>query len=203
MYGLSLVTAPVKEPISPAEAKRQLRLAEGVSQDEELIRGLITAARQYVETYTNRQLITATWDLVLDGFPRWYTDEILIPKAPLQSVTSVTYLDELGDSTVWTASEYRVLTSEPGRISLAYDIDEFPDLRGVAGQVTIRFVAGYGGNPEDVPMGLRQAILLHLQRLYDDTDVRLDQHRERSAHALMRQYCFGDEFMSYGQRRSL
>jgi len=64
---LQLVSAPAGEPITLLEAKQHLRV--DVDDDDALIGSLITAARQAAETRTGRQLMTARWKLVLDGFP--------------------------------------------------------------------------------------------------------------------------------------
>ena len=53
--------------MSLTEAKLHLRVE--VTDDDALITALISAARQYAETLTQRQFVTATWKLVLDSFP--------------------------------------------------------------------------------------------------------------------------------------
>jgi uncharacterized phiE125 gp8 family phage protein len=192
VYSLALVTAPVGEPITLAEAKQHLRLAEGVTQDNEYIESLIAAARQFVEFYTDRQLLTATYDLTLDGFPP-ANEAIFIPRAPLQSVTSVTYLEAAaGTSTVMTAGDYRVQITEPGRISLDYDVD-WPDVYGVSGQVVVRFVAGYGAAAA-VPLGLRHAVKMMLKHYYFQDDK-----EKEAAKNLMQAFRYGVTFWSYGR----
>jgi len=61
-----LVTAPAFEPVSLADAKAQCRV--DVADDDALISGLVTAARQYVESETGMALITQTWDVFADEF---------------------------------------------------------------------------------------------------------------------------------------
>ncbi len=86
--GLKLITGPTEEPVSLAEAKAQLR--EKTTDNDTEITSLIPRARQYVEDFTHRALITQTWELALDAFPAW---AICVPKAPLASVTSIQYVD--------------------------------------------------------------------------------------------------------------
>ena len=83
MYGISLVTAAAAEPVTLAEAKKQVGVATANTDHDTLLGTLITAARQYVESYTHRQLVTATWLLTLDRLPIGL-DRLYYPKAPLQ-----------------------------------------------------------------------------------------------------------------------
>src|SRR4051812_2411410 len=86
-----LVTAPTSEPITRTEVKLHLRVDVDITAEDALIDAHIIAARRLVETHTGRQLITATWDLFLPGFPD--CDVLALPNPPLQSVTSITYYD--------------------------------------------------------------------------------------------------------------
>ena len=125
----------------------------------------LQAAREYGETFTHRAFITQTWDLKLDGFP--CSDEaIRLPKAPLISVTSVTYLDSNGDSQTWSASLYTVDAptgpkAERGRIVPNYG-QYFPTTRDVVNAVTVRFVAGYGA-ASAVPRLVKTCLKEHIR----------------------------------------
>lgn len=172
MAALVLVTAPTVEPVSLDEAKAFARIDN--TADDVLVSGLITAARQYAETYTRRQFCTATWKMSLDSFYtgpvsgayddlrltqpqaigatpfgspgyRWLT-AIRIPVPPLQSVTSLTYVDTDGNTQTLASSQYIVDTnSETGRITSAFSTP-WPYTRSVINAVNITFVAGYAYN---------------------------------------------------------
>jgi uncharacterized phiE125 gp8 family phage protein len=159
---LTLVTAPAAEPLSATEAKDHLR-EDGTGQDS-LITSLIVAARQYGETVTRRAWVTQTWDLKLDGFPACGVIDVPLP--PLQSVTSVTYLDESGVSQTLSAGSYTVdIAGEPGRIVRAYGA-AWPTTRyGTPSAVTVRFVAGYG-LAVAVPDVLKHAMRLMIGHWY-------------------------------------
>ena len=60
----------------------------------------IKAARRQAELHLSRYLITQTIDAYFDSFEG---DYLALP--PLQSVTSITYTDSNGDSTVWAADQ--------------------------------------------------------------------------------------------------
>lgn len=166
---LTLVTAPQTEPVSLDEAKDHLRVT--TNDDDVKITGYITAARKWVENHTSRALITQTWDMWIKSFPL-STEAIYIPKAPMQSVTSITYVDSNGSDQTVTSSIYTADTdSDPGRVYLAYD-QSWPTARWQEKAVKIRYAAGYGDDPDDIPRDIIEGLLLQLQILYDQpTDI--------------------------------
>lgn len=136
----------------------------------------ITAARQFVETYTHRALITQTWQLWLDAFP-WQTlndtgvgsGVILVPKPPCQSVTSITYVDMQGVTQTWDPSLYTVDNPQGpwarvARIVPAY-FQIYPVTRWVPTAATIQFVAGYGA-ASAVPAPMKSAMKLLIANWY-------------------------------------
>jgi uncharacterized phiE125 gp8 family phage protein len=168
---LSLVTAPTDEPVELEIAKAHCRVTftddDGFFEDE-----LIPTARDRAELTTQRQLIEATWDLKLEAFPcdGW----IDIPKPPLIAVVSVTYVDTAGVAQTWAASNY--LVSIPvgarcrrGRLTPAYGVS-WPSTRAQMDAVTVRFKAGYGTQPADVPKLLMRGLLLDIGTLYADRE---------------------------------
>jgi len=160
---LSLVTAPAVEPVSLADAKGQLRLS--LADDDALITALIVAAREYVETFTHRALITQTWDDTRDAFPG--DDVIWLPKAPLVSVTSVTYVDSNGATQTWSSTLYTVDAPTGPKARVACIVpnygQSYPSTRDVINAVTIRFVAGYGATATAVPASLKHAMKLVIE----------------------------------------
>lgn len=158
---LRLVTPPIAEPVTLAEAKAHLRIEHAL--DDAYIGTLITAARQHAEEVCWRAFVTQTWELVLDGFPS--TDDIELPKGKLASITSVTYIDDDGASQVLAAAEYETDTvSMPGRLVLAYDAT-WPATRDAWNAVAVRYVVGEAVGA--VPAPVKQAILLLVSQLYE------------------------------------
>jgi hypothetical protein len=66
---------PAAEPISLARAKNYLRLDLSFTTDDDLITGMISAAREHAERITGKALAQRTWRQVLDSMP-YYTDTI-------------------------------------------------------------------------------------------------------------------------------
>jgi uncharacterized phiE125 gp8 family phage protein len=125
--------------------------------DPELV-ALIKSARQQAETELHRYLITQTLDAYFDTWPACDgKHKIVLP--PLQSVTSITYLDANGDTQTLAADQYVVdAKSQPARITPAYGVS-WPSLREQTNAVTVRFVAGYGAAASSVPQCVRNWML--------------------------------------------
>lgn len=142
------------------------------TEDPELT-GWIATARENAETATNRALITQTWDLVLDGFPR--EDYIEMPRPPLVSVTSVKCVDTSGVlQTLTENTDYLVQAPAGprcarGRIALPF-AGVWPVTLRQMGAVTIRFVCGYGASGSFVPAMLKTAMKCDLGTLYENRE---------------------------------
>jgi len=157
---LTQITAPTAEPVTLQQAKDHLRLDH--DGEDELVTRLIVAARQLVESDTRRALVTQTWDYALDY--EWpYEDDkrlgmvyrIVLPKPPVQSVTSVKYFDSDGAEQTLAADQYRVRN---GVIEPAYGVT-WPVVREQMATITVRYVCGYGV-ASSVPEQIKHAILL-------------------------------------------
>lgn len=165
--GLTRTTAPTVEPITRAEAKAHSRVT--VSDDDEYIDALIEATRDRIENHTKRALLTQTWRLTLDSFPLGRRD-IILPWSPLQSVTSITYVDTNGTTQTWASSNYTVDTgATPGRVRLAYDV-LYPSIRHQPNAVTVTFVAGYGAAASALPAGIVHACKILFGHYYDNRE---------------------------------
>lgn len=162
---LSLSTAPTVEPVTLAEAKTHLRV-DHTAQDDYIEDFLIPAARRYAEVYTGRAFLNQTWILRLRGF----SEPIVLPWAPLSSVTNIKYLDSAGTEQTWATTNYDVeLPSGElalhGAIHLGYG-DTFPTTYGIVDDVRITYVAGYGAAATSVPVGIKHGVLMLIEDLY-------------------------------------
>lgn len=164
-----IITAPTFEPLSVADVSEYLRLDDSPT-DTLLISALITAARQHLENYLNRFIAEQTVELALTG----WKDKIEL-SAPLQSVTSIKYLDENGAEQTLASNQYIVDTySEPAAIYPAYNVT-FPNLYDQENNVKIRYVVGFtsGGSPDSNPLPdpLKFAMMLIIGDLYANREA--------------------------------
>lgn len=160
--GLKLITAPPAEPLTLAEAYRQCQIdttgSPVTSAFDDWLTEKIPVVRSQVEKEIGRALILQTWELWLDEFPQMLLDDyrdtsrypkvrdwraIEIPLPPLQSITSITYIDTNGDSQTLTTDDYILDDSvEPAQLLPAVNTC-WPSTQCRPGAVKIRFVAGY------------------------------------------------------------
>jgi uncharacterized phiE125 gp8 family phage protein len=176
-YGLSVVTPPVEEPVTLAEAKLWAKI--DLPDDDPLVTGLIAAGRDYAERFCNRALVTQTLLLTLDSFgpdpletERFFAFApplsmvLRLPRAPVQSVTSVQYIDTAGNLQTMPSSQYLLdVVTEPARICPAWG-QVWPVTQPYRpAAVQIKFVAGYGA-ATTVPDGIKRAIKTWLADAY-------------------------------------
>lgn len=178
---LLLVTAPAAgDPvITRADTKALMRIPSSFTDDDTLIDALIATAVGEIDGergWLNRALVSQTWDLRLDRFPAvgdhpfdptWRATAIDVDLPPLQSVTSLKYIDTAGvEQTLTANTDYVVHTAEePGLVALA-DGKSWPSTRDEVGAVRIRFVAGYGAAaavPDVIKTALKLLVLDYYQ----------------------------------------
>lgn len=153
-----LITAPAEEPITLTQAKLQCRV-DGSDEDALFTGVIIPAARHMAEQRTGQALVTQTWELALDAFP---SAEIEIEKPPVQSITSVKYLDIDGVEQTVSSTDYALdgYGSMQHRVIPDYGYS-WPSSQSVPNAVKVRFVAGFGlatAVPEDIKAWLLLAI---------------------------------------------
>lgn len=150
-------------------------------EEETLIRGQISAAREYCENYLGRALATQIIEWRGNYFPSAYCGYITLPMGPVQGIENIITVDEDLIETVIDPATYVVDSwVEPCQIAA---VSTWPTLTPRAGQVRIRYVAGYtlpGDSPQEYPLpySLRAAILLVFAHLYKNrentTDLKLE-----------------------------
>jgi uncharacterized phiE125 gp8 family phage protein len=104
-----------------------------------------------------RALLTQTWALKLPCFP----PVIELPLPPVQSVSSIKYLDMNGDQQTLDASKYRVsgIGSWQTEISPVYG-EIWPDARYLRDAIEIEFITGFGDDATAIPETILEAIRL-------------------------------------------
>jgi uncharacterized phiE125 gp8 family phage protein len=165
-----VVTQPTTEPLSLTEAKSHLRVLH--NDEDDFIRGLISAAREFCETYQNRFYIETIADMYLQAVSACQT--IQIPKPPTVSVESITVRYTDGTSAVIPSTEYEVHTeNEPACIIFNRDANVDTDSTKELLQVNpyvVRFTGGYGTTPSDVPAMAKHAMKLIIGHYYENRE---------------------------------
>lgn len=150
------------EPITLAQAKLWTRV--DVPDEDELFTSLcIPAARQDAETRMGRTLITTTWKLVLDAFPRGGYIQLQYPN--LQSMDSILYYDASGvQQTVDPAAYLLDTAGQPGGVAPAPGLS-WPATQARINAVEIQYKAGWA-DAAQVPAVIKQWIALRAATLY-------------------------------------
>jgi len=158
------IQPPATEPVSLAEAKLFLRVEHDT--DDTLISALITAARQAVEEFTGRALVTQGWELFVERPGR----SLALARPPLQAVTAVEVVAADGTAVPVAEETYVVDSySEPGRVLLRQG-QCWPLMAGSLG-LRVAFEAGYDDAAADVPAVYGQAMLLMVGHWYGQREA--------------------------------
>ncbi len=176
---LKRTVAPADLPLTLDEIKDHIRWESNAADDAvlALYRRSVVDQMDGAAGLLNRAIITQTWELKLDGFPPpsfptsigLRKSQIHIPLPPLQSITSVQYVDTDGTTQTLAASKYKVLnTSNPTRAALIEEAfgEPWPATRHESASVIVTFVAGYGLR-NAVPEHIRHLLLFTIQDAYD------------------------------------
>jgi uncharacterized phiE125 gp8 family phage protein len=161
----TVTSEPTEEPVTLASLKDSVRITS-CDFDEDL-RRLLKAGRRQVENDARIKLVTQTVKLTCDRWPVGNVIEIRQP--PVQSITSVEYIDEDEATQTLSSSKYYTdLTTTPPRIWL--DENEYwPGTDDQPNAVTITYQAGYGWIA-DVPVEAKLAIIEWVKMAWSGCD---------------------------------
>jgi uncharacterized phiE125 gp8 family phage protein len=141
---VTVTVAPASEPITLAQAKEQVRVIDDTSQDD-LLNAYVVAARTHVEAVTGTKLVSQTVAMRAEC----WGDLERLPIGPVQSISSITYVDTAGDTQTLATSVYeaRLEGLNPG-IVLKY-AQVWPSIRS-GSLITVTAVAGYTTVPANI-----------------------------------------------------
>lgn len=161
---LALTTPPATEPISTTDAKSHLAVTS--SDDDALIDAYVASAREALEQRTRRAFLTQTYTLTL---PAFVSKPILLPRPPLQSVTSVKYYPSGGgaQATLVEDTDYRVNAAGLFGCVELVEGTSWPATSNRHDAVEIIYVTGYGASGSNLPASLLHAIRLQLSEMFE------------------------------------
>lgn len=158
-----LLAGPAGEAVSLVEAKAFLKVDDAA--EDGLITTLIGAARLHVEGVTGRALLAQSWRVVLDDWPA--DGLVKLPATPFMALTEITAYDVTGAGHAVPLAQF---LSEPDRLLLPATVAGMPLLRERQG-IELDYVAGFGNAPADVPVDIRQALLLLVGYWFEHRDA--------------------------------
>ena len=166
---LVLSVAAVKYPITSDEVQEHLRMSDDEADAMALtIDKLISKSTEDAENQTWRALITQTWNYYLDDWPS--ERYIIVPKPPLQSAKVYYTVDGAASEVEFTGIHVDIKTT-PGRVVLKRNENWPTETLTPTSGIRVALVAGYGDDPDDVPINIRYAMLLHCTMNYDGVNL--------------------------------
>lgn len=185
--GYELITAPTNDLslISLDEAKLHLRV--DTDDEDDYITRLITAARAWAETYTQRAVLEGTYRLFIDSFvrdiipipgdmftgvhnvtsSRFQSQTLTIPKPKLRTIEEISYYDSADSLQVLVEDiDYRVHVVGDFIRSNVEPIDGWPATYPRKNAVQIDFTAGW--DVADVPPEAVQGIYVLIAEMYEN-----------------------------------
>lgn len=172
-------TPPTIEPVDFAELKEFARIDHDA--EDNLLKKLIITAREAAEKYTNRALITQTWEMSFDFWANEYDEkrcncddlgELLnicggnpleLDNPPLQSIVEIRTLDNDGNSIVVSSDDYIIdIRAEPGVISAITIPSGTRDIKAIE----VEYIAGYGNTGASVPQSIKHGIMMWALDMY-------------------------------------
>jgi uncharacterized phiE125 gp8 family phage protein len=151
---------PAVEPVTLTAVKSHLRLSHDT--EDELLSGLIKAAREDVERVTGVAMISQSWRLAMDRWPR--SGRVVLARYPVQEILSVTVFGSEGEASLVDPADYQVDTlSRPARIHF----EQRPEPMRAMNGIEIDFSAGFGEAGTDVPDLLKRAVMMLVTHWYE------------------------------------
>lgn len=165
-YAPTVTIPPASEPITLTAAKEQCRIVDTDTSFDSELAGYIAAARDHVERYTGTSLVARTVTANADRF----ADLAHIPVVPLQSVTSIAFVDMSGATQTLGADVYEVRSDELAASAVLKPGQAWP-AKQPGSRITLTAVVGYSA----VPDAIVHAIRLLVANYFADHEVRADQ----------------------------
>lgn len=157
---LRQVTGPVSFAITLTEAK-----AHGIietTDDDAIVQEYLEAASRTVGEMAGRVLTEETWSV---SFPTGQVEDVILPKNPVQSITSITYYDADDAEQSATVADFYLIKDDDRALVRPKAGKSWPSANQHRDDaITITFVAGYS----ECPKTLKVAVMAMVKHLYEN-----------------------------------
>lgn len=154
-----LVTGPTAEPLTLAEAKKQVEIASTDTTHDSQLQMLITDAREQWENDTDSVCCFQTYKIRFRAF----YDELKLPKSPVHSITHIKYFNADNSITTWASNKYQLHGSD---IRVAY-LETIPAYAARWDAWEVQYKVGYSQDGTLVPAIAKRAMLLLIGYYFD------------------------------------
>lgn len=159
MWYPATVTVAATEPVTAQEVKRQSYIDH--DDDNDILTRLIATARDHAERYCGARFGTQTVTVKCDGF----ADMARLPEAPVQSITSIAYVDTAGTTQTLSTDVYE-LRSDGLDASIALKYNQTWPAIQPGSRITVTAVVGYA----DTPPAVKHAMILFIASAFENRE---------------------------------
>ena len=164
---LKEITPAARNPVPLREFGAHLRLAHGFNDDgseDGLLELYLRNATAMIERRTSQALISRIHTLQVACWDR--KGHLVLPIGPVRSIDSIQFISASATTDLDPADWSLQPGTQRQKLTGPLGGSLWPIPRGSIAE--LRFTAGYGGNWNDVPDDLRQAVLLLAAHLYEN-----------------------------------
>lgn len=154
-YPETVTVAAESEPVTATQVKQQCGIASSDASYDDMITRMIAAGRGFVEKYCAIRIVTQTVTVKCDDFK----DFTRFPVSPVQSMSSIEYVDADGADQTLDTSVYEVRT-DGMHTSVVLKYSQVWPVIQVGSRITVTAIVGW----EIVPSEIIAGILLWIGR---------------------------------------
>lgn len=175
---ISFVADGTLAVVTLAQAKKQLRIEEDFTDEDDLIQSYIDASVELSEKFIGGHILPKIMTIKADAFQ----NPLVFEAFPLKEVTSIKYFDADDVGHTMPSSDY-VLTRDSEKVFRIRFKNTLPDIAKRFDAVTYEIKVGMA----TVPNPIKQAVKLQISDMYERREDRVEVVRTASA-SLLRPY---------------
>lgn len=167
---LRVISHPAVEPVTLAELRAHCAI--DIEDHDPMLAGFIAAAREWAERYCDRHFIDTRLEMTLDNFPA--DVEIKLPRGSFSPTAGrqqieLSYFDanlisqsltEAAPNLVSSGNQFLANRASIPPVITPNILGYWPVVGPLRSAVYIRWWAGFGSSPSEVPRAVRHAILM-------------------------------------------
>lgn len=154
------------EVVTLAQAKKQLRIEEDFTDEDELIQSYIDAAVELSEKFIGGHILPKIMTIKADSF----SNPLVFEAFPLKEISSVKFFPKDGTAEATLPNEDYVLTKDSDKVFRLRFKNTVPEIADQYDAVTYSIKVGM----TEIPKGIIQAIKLQVSDMYERREDRAE-----------------------------
>lgn len=166
-YKAYTITTPNLDlPVALDGMKRNLRM-DDLSHEDDTIQAMVMSAASHIEKQYGLSLLTQTIKEYWSAFPCTASEPMMLRIQPIQSITSVEYIDTNGLTQTWDADEWAYGGYNGTTFIIPLPGFAWPSTWATPNAVIVTYQAGFGDSPDDVPTDIGQALKFMVTDMFE------------------------------------